>query len=436
MRPRRLALLLAGILTLPRPAHAAGVRQALLDSARVARAAWRQGSAAARRGDLTQAQEHLRRAMEAWPAQAAYVLGYATIAARRLDTAEAAGALALLADLGGGNDLGASEFAGVRDAPSVRPSAQRLAANLRPLARGRVAFEVDEPDFWPEGLSHDPRDRAWYLGSVRHRKILRIRSDGSREELVRPGQDGLWSVFGLRVDTTTGTLWATSAAIPQMSGYAVADSGRSGVFAFDLATGRLRGRWLIPERAGIHLLGDLTLTPEGDVYATDSFEPVIWRVRQGSDRIEEFLRHPMFRSLQGPALDETGRTLFVADYSHGILAVDLVTRRVRNLPGPARATTLGIDGLAWDRGALIGVQNGLAPPRVVRLTLDPGRNRILGVEVLERHPVLADEPTIGIVANGAFYFVGNSQWEKYDEAGRLKEGARLAGPRILTLPLP
>jgi hypothetical protein len=433
----RLSVFLACAL-FARPASVSGlvVPQALLDSARVAREAWRDGSLAARRGELLLARAHLRRAMEAWPAQPAYALGYATIAARSLDTAGVAEALQLLADLGGGNDLSTSvDLAPLRDAPAVRPAAARIAANARPIAGSRVAFEVEERDFWPEGLAHDPKTGAWYLGSVRHGKIIRVVPGGATDVLVHSRQDGLWGVFGMRVDTMASTLWVASAAIPQMAGFTAADSGRSGIFAFDLSTGRLRGRWLIPERSGEHLLGDLVLTTGGDVYATDSHAPVIWRVRRGGDGIEEFLRHPLFRSLQGPALDERERTLFVADYSHGVLAVDLMTRHVRELPAPPRTTALGIDGMAWLDGSLLAIQNGITPARVVRVRFDAGRTRISGIDVLDRQPELGDEPTMGLVHDGTFYYVGNSQWEKYDQAGRVKEGARLVGPRILALPL-
>jgi len=436
MSVRLCAVLAFALFARPESASAVPFPQALLDSARVAREAWRDGSLAARRGELALARAHLRRAMEAWPAQPVYALGYATIAARILDTSGVVTGLSLLADLGGGNDLSASvDLAPLRDAPAVRSAAARLAANLQPIAGSRVAFEVEERDFWPEGLAHDPKTGAWYLGSVRHRKILRVLPGGETHELVHPGQDGLWGVFGMQTDTAANTLWVSSAAIPQMVGFTAADSGRSGIFAFDLSTGRLRGRWLIRARSGAHLLGDLVLTAAGDVYATDSDAPVIWRVRRGSDRIEEFLRHPLFRSLQGPALDERERTLFVADYSHGILAVDLVTRQVRDLPSPPRSTTLGIDGLTWEDGSLLAIQNGISPARVLRVRLDAARSRISELEVLDRQPELADEPTLGLLLDGTFYYVANSHWEKYDPAGRLREGARLAGPRILALPL-
>ena len=177
------------------------------------------------------------------------------------------------------------------------------------------------------------------------------------------------------------------------------------------------------------------VAPNGDVYATDSQDPVIWRVVKGSDQVQEFLRHPLFRSLQGPVLHPSGRTLYVADYSHGVLAVDLNTRQVTALPTPPRTTALGIDGLVWYDGGLIGVQNGVAPARIVRLALDRQGGRITAIRLLDRHAA-ATEPTIGTVWGKSFFYVANSQWEEYDDAGRLKSGVRLAPPRILELRLP
>jgi sugar lactone lactonase YvrE len=364
------------------------------------------------------------------------VTGYAALSARVFDTAATREALTLLADQGLTADLTGEDFAGVRGAAVLAEVSARLSANGAPLARSSVAAQLEETDFYPEGLSHDPASGAWYVGSIRHRKVTRILPGGSAHDLVREGQNGLWSVLGVRVDPSSQTLWVTTAAIPQGVGYQAADSGRSGIYAFELATGRFKARYLLPPSGAGHLLGDLVVAPNGDVYATDSRDPVIWRVRRGADAVHEFLRHPLFRSLQGPALDPSGRLLYVADYSHGILAVDLNTRQVRVLPAPARTTTLGIDGLAWYEGGLIGVQNGVVPARVVRLALDARGGEITGVEVLDRNLPLAPEPTIGTVFGNRYFYIANSQWESYDDAGRLRPGVRLVAPRILEIKLP
>lgn len=411
--------------------------QAEADSARVAREAWRQAIPLARRHEWDAARALVRRAFDAWPVQQAYISGYAALSARVLDTAETVRALDLLADLGLSHDLVADEgFTGLRDAPALAAVSRRLAVNAAPLVRSRIAAALSEADFFPEGMSHDPSSGVWYLASVRHRKVTRVHRDGTADDLVTEGQDGLWSVLGVRADPASGTLWVTTAALPYMVNYAAADSGRSAIYAFELATGRLKTRYLLPSSPAGHLLGDLVVAPNGDLYATDSQDPVIWRILRGSGEVQEFLRHPLFRSLQGPTVDPTGRTLYVADYSHGVLAVDINTRRARVVPTPPRTTAVGIDGLVWHDGSLIGVQNGVTPPRIIRLRLDRNGARIVALEVLDRHLPLASEPTIGTVWGNRYFYVANSQWEEYDDAGRLKPGVRLEPPRILEIKLP
>ena len=128
--------------------------------------------------------------------------------------------------------------------------------------------------------------------------------------------------------------------------------------------------------------------------------------------------------------------MFVADYSHGILRVDLATAQVTRVTEGPGTTALGCDGIAWDRGAIVAVQNGVTPPRVVRFVLDAGASRIERTEVLDRHLPVADEPTIGAIANGEFVYVANSQWEKWDGAGRPLPGAALRQPVLLGVALP
>ncbi|NOT08520.1 MAG: hypothetical protein HOP28_09980 [Gemmatimonadales bacterium] len=411
--------------------------QGPVDSSRVAREAYRQAVPHIRRSAWAEAREFVRRSFQAWPAQPAYVLAYAALSARVQDTAETVRTLQYLADMGLSVDLaGDEDFAAVRDAPAVKALAPRLAANAAPLAKSTLAASLTELDFFPEGISHDPRKNVWYVASIRHRKVARVSKDGTAEDFIKEGQDGLWGVFGVRADPGSGTLWVTTAAIPQVADYAPADSGRSGIFAFDLETGRLKARYLLPVSPAGHLLGDLTVAPNGDVYATDSRDPVIWRILKGSDQVQEFVRDPLFRSLQGPAVDPSGRMLYVADWSHGVLGVDLNTRQVWALPTPPRSTVLGIDGMVWHKGALIGVQNGTTPNRVVRLALDGTGHRITEVQILDRNSELAPGATIGTLWGDRYFYIANSQWDDYDNAGKLRANAKLVGPRILDLRLP
>jgi len=202
-----------------------------------------------------------------------------------------------------------------------------------------------------------------------------------------------------------------------------------------ITNGAIERRWrLAPATLG-HTLGDLAVGENGDVFVTDSNEPVLYRLRAGGDSLES-IRNPLFRSLQGIAPVPGGKVAYVADYSHGLLRVDLETNRVTRLDDAPHSTSLGCDGIAWDRGAIVAVQNGVTPARITRFVLDASGMRIVRADVLDRNSTVADEPTIGTIAGGEFVYVANSQWEKHDDVGRRVLARALTRPVLLAVPLP
>jgi sugar lactone lactonase YvrE len=242
-------------------------------------------------------------------------------------------------------------------------------------------------------------------------------------------------MLGVRVDTARGVLWATTSGIPQMSDYLPRDSGIAALLRIRVSDGTIEKRWNIRPVSGGHVLGDLAIGPRGDVFLTDSSEPVFYRLRPGADSLES-IRSPLFHSLQGMAPSPDGRRVYVADYSHGILIVDLATRAVTRVPDAPRSTSLGCDGIVLDRGAIIAVQNGVSPARVVRFVLDARGTRFTRADVLDQNSTVADEPTIGTIVGREFVYVANSQWDKHDAAGTPLPGKTLTRPKLLALPLP
>jgi hypothetical protein len=181
-----------------------------------------------------------------------------------------------------------------------------------------------------------------------------------------------------------------------------------------------------------HVLGDLAVGPRGDVFLTDSYHPVLYRLRPDVDTLEQ-ITNPLFRSLQGMAPTADGRFVYVADYSRGLLRVRLADGDVRRLAG---VDTRGCDGIVLHRGAIVAVKNGTTPAGILRYVLNAAGDSIVATQLIDQNRVLAPEPTIGTMMGDRFVYVANSQWEEYDDAGRLKPGAHLTRPRLVAVPVP
>ena len=419
----------AAVTSIPLPPRA--------DSAQRARAAFRLAMAAYGQHDLVTARREMLRAADAWPTQQVYLEASAKLAAMAGDTADVARWLDGLAALGIGTDVRTDTvFRALAAAPAFVAAAARLDTATAPVVRSRVRLTVADTALHPEGIAFDSRHGRWFVGSVRQRRVVAVQRDGRTHDFVSPRSDGLAGVFGMAVDSVRRVLWVATTALPRMEGFTPADSGRVGVYGYDLDTGRLkRSAWMPRDSSTAHTFGDVAIAPNGDVYVSDSEAPWIFRLAIGSDSLERFVSHPLFRSLQGMAITPDGATMYVADYSHGLLSVSLASRTVTPLGASGTMTLLGVDGLYWHRGALVGVQNGVIPARVVRFCLDPAGRSVRRLEMLDRNPAVADEPTLGAVVGDSLFYVATSAWEKYDDSGNRIAGTRLRAVTVLGLSL-
>jgi hypothetical protein len=346
------------------------------------------------------------------------------------------------------------DFAGLKDTPRFLAITAAMSANRQPLIKSIPAFELPEKDFLAEGLAHDSRTGNFYIASVYKRKIVKRLPSGEVEPFANTPADGLWSVLAITVDATRRLLWAASAAMDQTRGIDANDSGdigRTAIFQYDLDREKLIARFELPDRKAKRVFGDLLLAGNGDLYISESVEGGIFRI--AGNALTTFIAPGTFASPQGMAWAGNGKWLYAADYSLGLLRIDIETRRVEWLPPPADACLLGLDGLVQigapyivgprigdqprdgqTRGdRLIATQNGINPQRVVQIDLDE-KGQVKKVTALEASHPRYDEPTLGVIVDDAFFYVANSQWELF-ERGKPPPLDRLAAPVILRLPL-
>ncbi len=327
-----------------------------------------------------------------------------------------------------------ADFAPVREEPGFRPALDRAAALLAPLVSGSEAFRLKEKDLITEGIAHDPTTGDFFLSSVHKGKIVRVGRSGPARDFSIEGQDGLFSVLALRVDAPRRLLWATSVALPQSRRFRKEDEGRALLAAFDLGTAKLVKTVPAPTGAK-HNLNDLVIDTQGRLFVSDAVSSHLFVLDPGASALRVLVHAGTFVSPQGLALSADEKTLWVADYALGLARVEVGTGRVLFVDTPETPSLQGLDGLVAHEGALLAIQNGVAPHRVIRLRLDPSGTRVDRVETLERGHPAYDEPTLGVVVGSELFYVANSQWGSFTKDNSILPDDKLREPVVLRLPL-
>ena len=330
-----------------------------------------------------------------------------------------------------------TDFDSIRGEPGYRDVLAKMAElrSRRITSGAAAAFTIPEKGLVPEGVAHDSVTGAFFVSSIRQRKILRVGSDGRATEFVSPARDGLRSATGMAVDVRRRTLWVASSALPHMNGFHKGDPPASAVFEYDVDSGRLRGEHRPPDAGKPAAFDDLTVAPDGRVFVNDGQSPRVFTLAPGERALEVFVESDAMRGTQGLAVAPDGKTLYASDYN-GLVAIDLATRSVTPIAVPPNLALNGIDGLAYAPGrSLVAIQNGIEPARVIRLWLSEDGRGIRRSEILEmNHPAFA-EPTLGVVVGERLYFTANSQGGRFlDEKHPIPE-SEMQEAVVLSLPL-
>jgi sugar lactone lactonase YvrE len=379
--------------------------------------------------------ENMRLALSLRPGNPTLLYNLAGAYALTGNKREALNELARVAEMGLVYRADADEdFNSIKDTLEFKKILKRFEANTAPVGSSSTAFTVPEKGLVTEGVAYDPAEDAFYVSSVRARKIFKVGRDGHVKEFAGES-NGLWSAMGMKVDARRRQLWVATAAVPQMTNYRKEEDGQSGILKFDLKTGKLTGKYILPNTPRPHWLGDLTLDSRGDVFATDSLTPALYVLREGSERLEPLIEGAPFVSPQGLAFSDDEQSLFLADYAKGLFVYDVKTGGLAQLSHGPNVALIGIDGLYFYKRSLIAIQNGTRPHRVVRVFLSADFKRAERLEVIEANNPLFDEPTLGVIVKESFYYVADSQWGALDKTGKIAAPDKLRETVILKVKL-
>lgn len=348
-----------------------------------------EAEAAYQRKDYATAKSAIQAALEQRPDSPRYLHHLAGLHALTGDSAAAIATLKKLAALGVTAAVERDpDLAALQGTPAFRAVVADLAANRAPQGQTEVMAELPGRTGILEGIVYRERTGDLFLGDVHHRCIWRRDRSGQIVRFTAEDEE-LLGVYGLALDAPRQLLWAATSAVPEMNGYTSELKGHAALAVFSLATSELIRVVHAPIDGREHGLSDLTVGPDGTVYATDSKSPIVWKLVPDTEELEKVADSPAFGSLQGIVLE--GRTLIVADYDNGLFTIDLVSGAINALPTPPSTTLVGLDGLVAIPGGVIAVQNGVEPQRVLRLALSPALDAITAVKVLASgHPDFTD----------------------------------------------
>lgn len=331
-------------------------------------------------------------------------------------------------------DLAAdTSLIGLHDSDPYLTLLGQMELNSEPVGTARVAIEGGDPLLIPEGITYDAGNDVFFLSSVSQRKIVEVDRDGNFTDFTTPSDD-FYGGLGMQVDVGKRQLWIVTSMWSGVGGYSEAIQGRSSISCFDLDTGERLRHINLADPNDKHTFNDCALDSSGRLYVTDTTTGALYLLSPGVDTVETIVPDGVLNGGNGLALDESRGLLYVSRWSLDVVVVDLKTREVHSLMQPGSVSLVGVDGLYLCEGGLIAVQNHATMNRIARFRLSDDGRRITSCDVLSGRQPNFDEPTTGVVVGDTFYFIGNSQIEKWGD-GHEADAADFSPTQILEVSL-
>jgi hypothetical protein len=310
----------------------------------------------------------------------------------------------------------------LKGATAYNSLVEQFALNAKPVLNSENAFTLDDVRMIPEGITATADGKRFFVSSLARHKIVEY-GNNRQKDLIMSGQNRIWMVLGMKVSPDGKNIWVCSASEN------ASHNGYSGIFGFDLNTGRLIKKYTLDNKRSEHLFNDLVIAPNNNIYCTDSKSGKVYKLNLTEGSITPLVMHE-FIYPNGIALDEKRNTLYVADRT-GITIIDLQTNGLSALETIEPGFLNYIDGLYFYKNSLIGIQGtGSDKDRIVRLHLNQSGQKIERVQVLEAfHPEYM-EPTTGTIVNNEFYFIAISQVSQLQPDGSILNPGQLKKPLI------
>lgn len=222
-------------------------------------------------------------------------------------------------------------------------------------------FSLKELSLYPEGIIYNDENEKTYIGSYYKGKIVTVDLSGNMSDFII--DQSLVAVVGMAIDKSKNRLLVcnSDAGISLRSDQSTIGQ-LAEIIVYDLTTGtKLKTINLAGLYQGGQFLNDLVLDDNGNIYVTNSFSPVIYKI-DGNDVPTLFVSDTMFNvptgafGLNGIAYHNNGYLIAGKSFGGVLYKIPL------NNPSNVQEITLdapvnSLDGILLTDDALMLVSN-------------------------------------------------------------------------------
>ncbi|MFK8011512.1 MAG: hypothetical protein AB8B80_05690 [Marinicellaceae bacterium] len=301
-------------------------------------------------------------------------------------------------------------------------------ANGAHYGEGEAAFAIDKSfsGLLFESIVYDESSESFLMGSIRDGRIIKIAGNGEITELVGStlgGITGPWATIDMAVDEKNDFLWVASSSITQYGKFAKDSLGHSGIFKYQLSTGKYIKSYLIPKNRTPSLISDMHLTAQGDLYFIESLNRVVLKIDQGADEIKVVFSSDKYSNLKSITSDDAGEILYLSDTNEGIIVINIKSGKYLTIENTASLNLYGIKDLIYDNNGLIFIQSSISPERVMKIQLEDNKAVLKNIIPIESSNPLFDSLSKGVIVGNDLYYIANSQSSNANAFGGLTKGS-------------
>ena len=171
-----------------------------------------------------------------------------------------------------------------------------FAVPVRAQSRGEVT--INDTGVQAESLTSS-QDGSIYFGSTAKGTIYRAAPGAAQAEpWIQASSAGLSNVLGVLADDKSNTLWVCQNNTGGRGGAPVV--GQTALRSFDLKTGAAKSTYPFPTNGGV--CNDIAVAADGTVYATESFNNRVHRLRPGATALDIWITDPQLAAIDGIAI--------------------------------------------------------------------------------------------------------------------------------------